>query len=431
MKTQNPLDIIIIGGGIGGVISLYYAQKAGLKALLLEKQNVVGGLWAQLPAWQDIQIHQKDWTLGDIPITGVDQASITRNIQAWVDKFSLASAILLNTPVTQAKQTATGWQVSTPTHTYATRTLIAATGAHNRPHFPLIERVNALVGECHSGMLKDPAQLAGKDVVVVGGGASAYDLLELCLEYRARKIVWVYRSLRWMTPTRKPKHLASDIRGLARQQMQNFSVEDISRGINLDLRGRYAKFGLDDIRPKGDFDFNRDQLIPGRHRMIENFHQFERYQGEITRIVGKSVELSVGKKIDADLILWGTGYTLDLSYFASPALATITSAAALAKRCGSLFRFLDAPNLYFLAPGMLEGTGSAPWAYAHAARTIMADIQGAAKLDDDLALRKINYFDLAKYLAARDPASFPPATWFSDYKTMAMEHPDDAPMPLP
>ena len=354
MKTHDPLDIIIIGGGIGGVISLYYAQKAGLKALLLEKQTMVGGLWAQLPAWQNIQIHQKDWTLGDIPITGVDQASIARNIQAWVDKFDLASAILLNTPVTQAKETVAGWQVSTPTHTYAARDLIAATGAHNHPYIPLIERTNTLVGEWHSGMLKDPTQLAGKDVVVVGGGASAYDLLELCLEYRARRIVWVYRSLRWMMPTRKPKHLASDIRGLARLQMQNVSVEEISRGVNLDLRGRYAKFRPGRYSaPEGDFDFNRDQLGPGRHRMIENFHLLERYQGEITRIVGRGVELSVGKKLDADLILWGTGYTLDMSYFASPALATITSAGVLAKRCGSLFRFLDAPNLYSLAPGML------------------------------------------------------------------------------
>ena len=55
---------------------------------MIEKQEVVGGLWAQLPAWQAIQTNQNDWTLGDLPITGTNQASIARNIHAWVGKLS-------------------------------------------------------------------------------------------------------------------------------------------------------------------------------------------------------------------------------------------------------------------------------------------------------------------------------------------------------
>jgi cation diffusion facilitator CzcD-associated flavoprotein CzcO len=90
MQANESLDLIIIGGGIGGVISLYYAKKAGLKVLLLEKQGVVGGLWSQLPAWQDIQNNPIDWTLGDIPISGSDQPSIASNIQAWSVFFDAA-----------------------------------------------------------------------------------------------------------------------------------------------------------------------------------------------------------------------------------------------------------------------------------------------------------------------------------------------------
>ena len=40
MPVSDPLDLIIIGGGIGGVIGLHYAKKAGLKVLLLERQRV-------------------------------------------------------------------------------------------------------------------------------------------------------------------------------------------------------------------------------------------------------------------------------------------------------------------------------------------------------------------------------------------------------
>ena len=51
---NEEYDLLIAGGGNGGVIALHYAKRAGLKALLLEKQGVVGGLWTQLPKWQDI-----------------------------------------------------------------------------------------------------------------------------------------------------------------------------------------------------------------------------------------------------------------------------------------------------------------------------------------------------------------------------------------
>lgn len=47
----------------------------------------------------------------------------------------------------------------------------------------------------------------------VGGGASAFDLLELCFQHGARRTVWVYRGLRWFMPTRKPKHIAGSVRG--------------------------------------------------------------------------------------------------------------------------------------------------------------------------------------------------------------------------
>ena len=429
--TNGEYDLLIIGGGVGGVIGLHYAKKAGLKVLLLEKQGTVGGLWAQLPAWQDIQVNQNDWTLGDLPIDGTDQASIVRNIQAWVDKFGLAPLMRMNSPVTKAQATISGWKVSTPDRVYFSRFLLAATGVHNQPFIPDIDRRNSAVQEIHSSALRSPSGLTDKDVLVVGGGASAYDLLDLCFEYQARRVVWVYRSLKWMVPTRKPKYLAGDLRGLSRHQMLGVSVEQMNVDINQDLLGRYEKFGLQELLPQGRFDLGRHQMIPGRCLMIANFSRIDRHRGEISRLLGRTVHLSSGARVDADVVLWGTGYELDQTYFESPVLANTTRTDALAARCGSLFRSLDAPNLFFLAPSLLESTGTSPWAYAHAARTIMSHICGKATLDTEPVLRKHNHFELAKFLAARDPENYPPDTWFARYRDLAMNHPDAQPMPIP
>ncbi len=431
MNSPEQYDLLIIGGGIGGVIALHYAKKAGLNTVLLERQSKVGGIWVHLPAWQDIQNNPLDWTLGDIPIAGADQASIASNIQAWVEKFDLSASILLNTSASRVKEIEAGWSVSTPATTFHAKNLIAATGAHNQPYLPPAERANVSLDEHHSSALRDPSVLKGQSVVVVGSGASAYDLLELCLEQQAKQVTWVYRSHKWMTPTRKPKYLASDIRGLAKQQMLGASAQALSQALSLDLRARYAKFGLSDILPDSDFDFSRDQLIPGRHRMIEHFQTLERYRAEVRRIADRTVELSTGEKIVADVMLWGTGYTLDLSYFDEPKLSGVTQTSALAKRCGDLYRSMDAEKLFFLAPNTLEGTGVTPWAYAHAARTIVSHIQGKAQLGLEPTHGKINHFDAIQFLATLDPASFPPETWASYYKSLTTQHPEDQPLPIP
>lgn len=120
-ESDPPLDLIIIGAGISGVVALHYARQAGLDVLLLERQAVVGGLWARLPPWQDIQFGRLDWTLGDLPIAGEDQASIRDNIQAWVDRFGLADRMRLGTEVTRAAREGNLWSVETRRAVYRAR----------------------------------------------------------------------------------------------------------------------------------------------------------------------------------------------------------------------------------------------------------------------------------------------------------------------
>ena len=42
-NNSEPYDAIIIGAGICGIIFLKYAREQGLRCLVLEKQDAVGG----------------------------------------------------------------------------------------------------------------------------------------------------------------------------------------------------------------------------------------------------------------------------------------------------------------------------------------------------------------------------------------------------
>ena len=434
MSFHKELDIAIIGGGLAGLIHLHYARKAGLDALVLEGRSGVGGLWRDLPAWQDIQICLADWTAGDIPVAGPAQPQILANIQAWVDRFALADGIRLNSPVRKARHNGTCWELDTPDGTVRARHLVAAIGAHNRPIIPNVDRHSAQVSsqmrELHSSALRDPAELKGRDVLVVGGGASAFDLLDQSLAHGARHVRWVYRHVRWFVPTNKPKVVAGSFRAYGKMQASGMSVEKQNALINADLRARYARFGIQAILPERPIDMQRDQLIPGRARMLERFAEIERHQGTVQAIDDAEVTLSSGARLTPDVVLWGTGYSTDLRFFDEPRLAGIETLHELASRCGCVYRSLDAPDLYFPGVG-LDGVGATSWFYAIGARTIMSHIRGTAKLDMEPVDHKLNHLDMIRHLAPRDPGSFTPGTGWEFYRDLTLGLADDQPYPLP
>lgn len=430
LGPQDDLDLLIIGGGIGGVICLKYALEAGLRSIVVEKQAGVGGLWRALPAWQEIQSSKEEWTLGDLPIAGVDQASILGNIEAWVDRFGLAPHIRLNAGVREARPGQGGWEVETEAGAFRARFLIAATGGHNRPVVPAIPRSGSTIQEFHSTELRDPDLLRGKRVIVTGGGTSAWDLLDLCFLHGAAEVHWVYRSLKWMRPSLEPKHAGMGNRRLAQAQMLGLPGWAVNRLLDRKLRKGYARLGLESLLPDRPFDYSRDQNPPGRRAMLMNLDRIARHRGEVVRVEGGDACLADGERLKADLLLWGTGFDMDFSYLGVDALAGVKRPEDARARCGSLFRALDAPNLYLLAPGVLDTNASAPWAYAHAAKSIVADIRGGKVFGAKVARRPPQYFNLVRFLARRDRISYPRFRWRLRYLKLAFAK-GDRPLPLP
>lgn len=427
---SRPLDLIIVGAGIAGVIHLHHARRAGLDALLIDRASGVGGLWRTLPAWQDIQISPVDWTVGDLPIDGPLQPQILANIEAWVSRFGLADGIRLNCPALRLHHDGSIWRIDTPAGELQAWHLIAATGGHNRPLVLALTRRGSAVDELHSSALTDVALLRGRDVLVVGGGASALDLLDHALEQGARRVRWVHRGLRWFTPTSTPKAVAGSVRPYSKLQASGATLDQQNALLNADLRGRYERFGLQAIVPAQPLDMRHDQLFPGRPRMIAGFASIERHAGEVRAIDGRDVVLEGGERLQPELLLWGTGYSTDLSAFADPRIAGLTSVAALAARCACLLRSVDAPNLYFPGVG-LDGIGATSWAYAMTARTLMSHIRGTAQLDMAVLPHRLNHLDMVRHLAERDPASFAAEGGFEGVRRRVLATPDDQPYPMP
>jgi hypothetical protein len=425
----RTLDLAIVGAGIAGLIHLYYARQAGLDAQVFEAREGLGGLWRELPAWQDIQLSTVDWAVGDLPLDGPLAPQILANIRAWAERFALHDGIRLGCPVAHARHDGEAWRFDTPQGPVRARHLVAASGGHNTPLIPPVQRSGSRVQEWHASALHEPAALAGREVMVVGGGASAFDLIDQCLEHGASRIVWVYRGTRWFLPTTQPKTVAGSVRPFARMQVQGLSAAEQSARLGADMVARYARFGLQAIQPSRPMDVLHDQLFPGRPRMIRHYAQLERHPGEVAALDGRRVTLADGTRLEVDVILWGTGYGTDLRWFDAPAIAGIRSVNELCRRCGGIFRSLDAPDLYFPGVG-LDGIGSATWAYMLIARSVMSHIRGTARLDMLQPGHKINHFEIVRWLSERDPGSYPPERGWEWYRQLALNTPDDQPYPV-
>jgi cation diffusion facilitator CzcD-associated flavoprotein CzcO len=248
--STPEFDVIVIGAGMCGVIFLEYALDRGVRCLVLEKQDTIGGLWNRLPAWQDIQNRREDFSIDHVPIDGVRQLDVARHVREWVDHFDLGSSITLGQEVVSVEKVDEAWCVRTANETLRARYLVAASGVQNDAWIPDVERRQPSVVEHHSSSLQHPSDLRDRRVTVVGSGASALDLLDLAVQHDARTIDWVYRQPRWFMPTRRAKQrLWPNLREMAATQCMLRSPETMSAFLQCLLEREYDYFGLSDIEP--------------------------------------------------------------------------------------------------------------------------------------------------------------------------------------
>lgn len=426
----EPYDVIVVGAGMCGVIFLKYALEGGLRCLVLEKQEQVGGLWAWLPAWQDIQNRREDFAIDGVPLEGVTQPYVQRHVQAWVDRFDLTPHIALGTEVTCVARADGGWTVDTASGTFRARHIVAATGVQNEPWIPEVERTEASdasgasvasVREVHSARLHHPEELAGRDVTVVGGGASAYDMIELAVRHGASSIHWVHRHPKWFLPTHRSKQRAwPNLRELGLIQTFLPSPKGVNTFMRWMLHVQYRFFRLREIQPSEAFDVRVHQLIPGRASMLRRFDAIERHRGEIRRIGAREVELESGQRVASDIVLWGTGFRMNLGYLGMPELRGIDRVDELMPRLGSLVRSIDEPDLFFIGMSLTESTSSTPLLAAIEAKSIVAHIKGLCEIPTERTPRRVAYWDLFGHFARFDRANYAPGRWRLKYALLAL-----------
>ncbi len=203
--------VLVIGGGMSGVLAAVRLQEAGIPFVVIEKNPAVGGTWYEnrYPGVRvDVGNHlycysfepAHHWTQ-----YFAQQPELQKYFEGVVKNHDLQSHFRFNTEVTGASWDESGkvWTVTTVdgdgiAETHTANSVISAVGQLNRPRLPDIPGVESFAGQwCHSAAWDDAVDYRGKHVVVVGSGASAFQLVPAIAGDVASLTVF-QRSAPWM-----------------------------------------------------------------------------------------------------------------------------------------------------------------------------------------------------------------------------------------
>lgn len=175
--------IAIVGSGFGGLGMAIRLRQAGFDDfVILERAAALGGTWRDnaYPGCQcDVPSHLYSFSFAPNPDwsrTFSPQPEIWDYLERCADRFDVRRSIVFGTEVHDALWDAADrrWHLSTSTGPVTADVLISAAGALSDPSLPKVPGLETFQGKAfHSSRWDSTVDLTGRDVVVVGTGASA------------------------------------------------------------------------------------------------------------------------------------------------------------------------------------------------------------------------------------------------------------------
>ncbi|WP_432182751.1 NAD(P)-binding domain-containing protein [Streptomyces sp. NBC_00063] len=294
----REVDVIVIGAGQAGLSSAYHLRRAGFEPerdfVVLDHSPRPGGAWQfRWPSLTYGKVHGMH-SLPGMELTGADPARPSSEvIAAYFASYEETFDLRVRRPVdVRAVREGDGGRllVETSDGTWSTRALINATGTWDRPFWPRYPGQETFRGrQLHTAIYPGPEAFRGQRVIVVGGGASGTQHLMEIAPYAAAT-TWV---------TRRPPVYNE---GPFDENLGRAAVALVDERVRAGLppQSVVSVTGL----PLNDAI--RQARADG---LLDRLPMFD-------RITPSGVEWEDGRRVDADVILWATGFRPAIEHLA-------------------------------------------------------------------------------------------------------------------
>jgi cation diffusion facilitator CzcD-associated flavoprotein CzcO len=298
-EGAREVDVVVIGAGQAGLAGAYHLQRTGF---VPERDFVVfdhaphpGGAWQfRWPSLTYGKVHGMH-ALPGMELTDADPARPSAEVigeyfAAYEQTFDLKVRRPVEVRTVRESDGDGRLLVETSDGDWSARALINATGTWDRPFWPRYPGQETFRGrQLHTAQYPGPEEFAGQRVVVVGGGASGTQHLMEIAPYAA-ETTWV---------TRRPPVFRE---GPFTEEFGREAVALVEERVRQGLppKSVVSVTGL----PLNDAI--RQALADG---VLDRRPMFD-------RITPDGVEWADGERVDADVILWATGFRAAIDHLA-------------------------------------------------------------------------------------------------------------------
>ena len=178
---MDVLDSVVIGAGQAGLSTSYHLQRRGIDHVVLDADDAPGGAWQH--RWDSLTMQDVHGiaALPDAEPPREQDGRANDVVPAYFEDYERAHDLPVLRPVRVDEVVEVGdglLEVRAGDRAWRTRTVVNATGTWSRPFVPSYPGAETFLGrQLHTHDYPGPAQFRGQRVVVVGGGASAVQLL--------------------------------------------------------------------------------------------------------------------------------------------------------------------------------------------------------------------------------------------------------------
>ena len=191
---MEVLDSVVVGAGQAGLSASYHLQRLGLRHVVLDAVDAPGGAWQH--RWDSLTMRDVHGVaaLPDSDSPDTDEARANVAVPSYFAAYEREHGlpVVRPVPVDRVHDEDGLLVVSAGERRWTTRTLVNATGTWSHPFVPYYPGAETFAGlQVHTAGYPGAEAFRGRRTVVVGGGASAVQLLgEIAL---VTDTLWVTR----------------------------------------------------------------------------------------------------------------------------------------------------------------------------------------------------------------------------------------------